>query len=210
MTAPPAAQLGHLQISDGATIPFALCRHERSEGAWLFKVGQWTDAQDIVDALATDGDPLYTALNGIDQGVRLWRDMILVANPRQSAMFRWDGAKLVRLPHALPDGAHFADAQGRDGGARFVDLDADGLEELVFSTDDRFGVDRFEPATGWKPLREARRSSVAPADAIPPFVVNGANNGAWFHSGHLWIQNEDTDHLPDHVDRRTFPWLLNR
>jgi hypothetical protein len=34
------------------------------------------------------------------------------------------------------------------------------------------------------------------------------NNGVWFHSRHLWAQNEETAHLPDLVDRRSFDQLL--
>ncbi|HUS35870.1 MAG TPA: PVC-type heme-binding CxxCH protein, partial [Verrucomicrobiae bacterium] len=47
-------------------------------------------------------------------------------------------------------------------------------------------------------------------DAIPAFVRAGANrhNGAWFHSKSLWVQNEDTAHLPDLVERRSFSELL--
>src|SRR6185436_6057169 len=34
------------------------------------------------------------------------------------------------------------------------------------------------------------------------------NNGAWFHSKRLWVQNEQTASLPDLVDRRSFVELL--
>ena len=35
---------------------------------------------------------------------------------------------------------------------------------------------------------------------IPPISRAGAarNNGFWSHSQHVWWQNEDTAHLPDH------------
>ena len=42
-------------------------------------------------------------------------------------------------------------------------------------------------------------------------IVRGAtNNGAWFHSKHLWVQNEDTAKMPNLVDRRSFEDLLKR
>src|SRR5262249_8998616 len=44
--------------------------------------------------------------------------------------------------------------------------------------------------------------------AIPMIARNGTNNGAWFHSRHLWVQNEDTALLPNLVDRRSFNQLL--
>ena len=45
---------------------------------------------------------------------------------------------------------------------------------------------------------------------IPPFVRSGPhrNNGAWFARGQLFIQNEDTAHLPDNVWRKTFAELI--
>ncbi len=40
-------------------------------------------------------------------------------------------------------------------------------------------------------------------------IVRGeTNNGAWFHSRHMWVQNEDTAKLPNLVDRRAFDDLL--
>jgi hypothetical protein len=39
---------------------------------------------------------------------------------------------------------------------------------------------------------------------------NGTNNGAWFHSKHLWVQNEDTAKMKDLVDRRSFEELLHK
>ena len=43
---------------------------------------------------------------------------------------------------------------------------------------------------------------------LPPFVRGGGDNGAFFHSRHLWVQNEHTSHLKDLVDRRSFAALL--
>jgi hypothetical protein len=44
--------------------------------------------------------------------------------------------------------------------------------------------------------------------AIPMITRNGTSNGAWFHSKHLWVQNEDTAKMKDLVDRRSFEDLL--
>ncbi|MBM3877225.1 MAG: c-type cytochrome [Verrucomicrobia bacterium] len=45
---------------------------------------------------------------------------------------------------------------------------------------------------------------------IPSFVRDSEhrNNGAWFHRGQLFVQNEDTAHLPDVVHRMAFSDLL--
>src|SRR6185295_2794961 len=45
---------------------------------------------------------------------------------------------------------------------------------------------------------------------VPMIVRSGAHpdNGVWFHSGSMWVRNEETDKLPDLVDRRSFKQLL--
>jgi putative membrane-bound dehydrogenase-like protein len=45
---------------------------------------------------------------------------------------------------------------------------------------------------------------------IPPFVRSSPhrNNGAWFHRNQLFVQNEDTAHLPDVVWRKSFSELI--
>src|SRR5207245_2908061 len=45
-------------------------------------------------------------------------------------------------------------------------------------------------------------------NAIPMIAREGTNNGAWLHSRHLWVQNEDTSLLKDLVDRRSLNDLL--
>jgi hypothetical protein len=45
----------------------------------------------------------------------------------------------------------------------------------------------------------------------PTFVrADGTNNGAFFHSGALWLQNEDTWKLPDHVFKLTFAEMIGK
>src|SRR5437588_362682 len=43
---------------------------------------------------------------------------------------------------------------------------------------------------------------------LPMISRKGQNNGAWFHSRSLWLQNEDTSLLKDLVDRRSFNEML--
>ena len=38
----------------------------------------------------------------------------------------------------LPEGAVIVDATGRDAGLRFVDVDEDAYDDIVFSNDDRY------------------------------------------------------------------------
>lgn len=125
-------------------------------------------------------------LIGHDGSVHAWN----------AAKSRWERAP-IRVPIRFP-------AEG-DPGARFVDLDADGDFDLVAANEDRQGVWRFESLKdGWKQVD-------LPNDfTIPRIARDGKNNGAWFHSQHLWVQNEDTQRLPDHVDRRSFAQLLSQ
>ena len=46
------------------------------------------------------------------------------------------------------------------------------------------------------------------AGALPMIARGGTDNGAWFRDRHLWVQNEDTCLLKEHVDRRGFNELL--
>ncbi len=58
--------------------------------------------------------------------------------------------------------------------------------------------------------RGPTNAPISSAKEIPPFVRPGPhrNNGAWFHRGQLFVQNEDTAHLPDHVWRKSFSELI--
>lgn len=108
---------------------------------------------------------------------------------------------------ALPPHARRFDDQGRDAGLRFVDLDEDGHLDVVFSNDEHYGVYLFDPSTnGW--TRKLAAGAAGEPGALPKIVKNGQNNGFFAHSRSLWWQNEDTDKLPDKVDRRSFNDLL--
>ena len=114
-------------------------------------------------------------------------------------------------------------------GLRFVDLNGDGFDDLLLSNEKEYAIYLWardvKPHLGWtqgwshKVLHEQRpplnveRSTLnvqRSEKAIPPFVRSGAhrNNGAWFHKGQLFVQNEDTAHLPDIVWRKSFSELI--
>ncbi|MHC4404041.1 MAG: FG-GAP-like repeat-containing protein [Planctomycetota bacterium] len=189
-----------------------LVRNERVAGVWHFDGQRWAQDPNGLDGLEIGG-PVYTALGGRDRGVRLCdldRDGIcevVVGNDQQQGVFRWsnDRCRWLRLPFSLPEGTAVVDARGRDAGLRFVDLDEDGFDDVVFSNAKRYGAHLFHSmADGWsRTTLEGRRGD---PDALPMIVrADGTNNGAWFSGRHMWVQNEDTGKkLPDHVDSRHF------
>jgi hypothetical protein len=113
----------------------------------------------------------------------------------------------VKLPSDLP----FL-FRNYDNGVRLVDVNSDGKLDLVQSVPDRYAIYLFKDwETGWsiKVLDEKRGDPAAKKPIIPPFIrADGTNNGVWFHSGAIWLQNEDTAKLPDGVEKVLFKDLL--
>jgi hypothetical protein len=198
-------RFGVLQASGFASI---LIRDETTAGLWHYDGDRWSSDPRGLAGLEWPS-PLATANAGCDQGVRL-RDLdgdgiceLLVSNPGRQAIFRFGSAGWMPATINLPEGLTVVDARGRDAGLRFVDLDADGCDDLVFSNAQRYAAYLFESlSAGWsRQLMDAARSKGRPL----PMIVreDGTNNGAWFKYRHMWVQNEDTGGvLPDHVDRR--------
>lgn len=137
----------------------------------------------------------------------------LAPGERQSAIK--PSGKPPELP--LPPGVLPTDPQGRDNGLRFVDLNGDGHDDIVFSNAQRYGVYLFNPVgrkdvdgrPGWTFVM--REGAAGDANSIPPIVrADGTNNGVWFKHGSMWVQNEDTSALPDKLRRIPFGELLKR
>ncbi|HSI61531.1 MAG TPA: PVC-type heme-binding CxxCH protein, partial [Candidatus Saccharimonadia bacterium] len=117
----------------------------------------------------------------------------------------------------LPDGVTIVNAQGRDNGVRFVDLNGDGYNDIVFSNAERYGVYVYNPTEkknvdwrlGWTFVM--REGKAGDANSLPQIVrADGTNNGVWFKHGSMWVQNEDTDKLPGVVRRISYEELLKQ
>src|SRR5579872_2436012 len=78
----------------------------------------------------------------------------------QAALSKWEFAAAARrnsrtpplesVRAGLPQGLSTTTADGRDAGLRFVDINEDGYDDIVFSNAERFGVYLFENAEkGW-------------------------------------------------------------
>ncbi|MCG8650346.1 MAG: FG-GAP-like repeat-containing protein, partial [Pirellulales bacterium] len=178
-----------------------LVNHESDQAIYRFSEQRFQRG-----ALPVELEDVRTSRDGVDQGVRL-RDLnhdgvaeILVANPSEKKVLRyrdgvWETAQPA-FPYAI------VDQQGRDRGARFVDLDGDSFDDFIISNGRQTAVHLYDRETGG-----FTRVVQGLAD-IPLIVRNGTNNGVWFAEEHMWVQNEDTNRLPDGVDRRSFVQLL--
>ena len=178
-------------------------QNDAASGLWHFSGTSWYEQPWGVKGLSTD-----TVLR--NEGMRL-RDLdgdgtceLLFAGEREGGAFRWDSsrAEWTRLPFAFPEATRIVDAHGRDAGLRFVDLDRDGHDDIVFSDSQRYSAHLFgDLSSGWnRPLVAARRDAEAPdgqdgstAPVIPAFVrADGSNNGVWTSHRRIRVQNEDT------------------
>ncbi|MBI2827001.1 MAG: c-type cytochrome [Planctomycetia bacterium] len=205
-------RFGVVRAGDDASMLVASKSHR---GAWTFRDGKWHDDQPLVAGLTIDGHDVLAGDNGRDRGVRL-RDLdrdgvceLLVGNDSQRAAFGFDRQENSwrRLPFSLPEGTAIVDARGRDAGLRFVDVDEDAYDDVVFSNDERYSIDLFRSMdAGWS--RRVASGKASTTGALPPIVKEGTNNGAWFQARHMWVHNETTDRMKDLVDRRAFADLL--
>lgn len=191
-----------------------LVHNEREAGVWHFTDGGWVQDEAMLEGLTHEGQPILTARGGRDQGVRL-RDLDgdgrceLIAGGSQQGIFRWHPADRTwrRLPFGLPPRTAIVDREGNDAGLRFVDVDGDGRDDVIFSNEQHYSLHLYTSLhKGWS--RQIRSGSRRDSDAIPMIVRLGTNNGAWFARRHMWVQNEDTHRLPDGVERRSFADLL--
>jgi peptidoglycan/xylan/chitin deacetylase (PgdA/CDA1 family) len=200
-------RFGVLNDSGRASV---LVRERQHAGLWHFDGSSWIADPAGLDGLTCDG-PVLTAAGGRDRGVRL-RDLdrdgvceLIVSNPAQQAIFRYTTDGWQRLAESLPNGLNIVDAQGRDAGLRFVDLNEDYFADVVFSDAQRYAAYLHDTTrAGWSNrIVDSPRTAGRPL----PMIVrgDGTNNGAWFRYGHMWVQNEDTGGvLSDHVDRFSF------
>ena len=206
-----------VQFGIGGRDGFAMMIDGAGRSAWRFDGEAWVEDPARAVGLDFDG-PAGTGPRGDDSrdlGFRL-RDLdgdgiseAILANESRNAVYRWsDGERRwTKLPFTLPEGARVVDSEGRDAGLRFVDLDEDGRDDILFSNDREYGVFLFDSMeTGWS--RNVMAGRAGDEKALPKIVRDGTDNGAWFHSRHLWVQNEDTATLPNLVDRRSFDDLL--
>ncbi|MBC8354455.1 MAG: c-type cytochrome [Planctomycetes bacterium] len=111
-----------------------------------------------------------------------------------------------RLPAGIPN------EHGIDTGYRVVDVNEDGFDDFIFSNGERYSLHLWDDDTNSWSIKviEGIRGKEGGIGPVIPMIVrpDGTNNGAWFHSRSMWVQNEDTNRLPDLVDRLSFDDML--
>jgi putative membrane-bound dehydrogenase-like protein len=190
-----------------------LVRNESVAGTWHFVDGKWVEDPSLLAGLGVEGRKILTQEKGRDRGVRL-RDLdrdgrceLIVSNESEQAIFGWTKKGWTKLSFALPEGTAIVNPAGQDNGLRFVDIDEDGYDDVLFSNGERYSLHLFASMKdGWS--RRVLSGKHGEAGEIPAISRNGTNNGAWIHSRQVWWGNERTPNLPDHVDRRSFNDLL--
>jgi putative membrane-bound dehydrogenase-like protein len=192
--------------------PSVLFRDEHEAGAWSFDGSRWVEDRTLLNGLDINGKSILTGgVSGVDVGVRL-RDLDgdgrceLIA--REGVFTRsQDNSTWRRLPFLLPSGTEVVDRNGWDGGLRFFDINEDGHADVIFSNEERYSLHLFTSMEkGWS--EQVLAGKRGDKGELPLIARRGSNRGAWFHSRHLWVQNEDTSLLNNLVDRRSFNDLL--
>src|SRR4051812_15662559 len=171
----------------------------KPNGAFTFDGQKWIE------------DPtLLAGLDGVSfEAVRL-RDLdkdgrceLIVGSPTQSAVYQYHPGehRWIKRAFALPQGTSIVDANGHDAGLRFVDVNEDGFDDVLFSNDKTSSLHLFESMqTGW--------TKKVDVGQLPVISKSGTSNGAWIHSRGLWVVNENTDKLPNFADRKYFNDML--
>lgn len=195
--------------------------------AWHFDGKDWIEQPAWIAGLEDGDTPILGGIGERDRGVRFrdvdhdGRSECVVANDTMQAIFQWNSDELRwrPMPLELPPGAAFVNAAGEDNGLRFVDVNRDGFDDVLFSHETAYGLYLYSPAsgtnapTGWsrRILGARRDQKPEPKVTLPAFVQAGPfrNSGAWFSQRTLWLQNEGTTGKPGAVDQRTFDALLN-
>ncbi|MBI2479557.1 MAG: polysaccharide deacetylase family protein [Planctomycetia bacterium] len=112
----------------------------------------------------------------------------------------------------FPEELATLDAKGRFDALRFIDVNEDGVNDIIFSNAERYSLHLWKNREeGWsiKVIEGVRGQEGGIGPVIPMIVrADGTNNGVWFHSRSMWVQNEDTNRLPDLVDRLSFDKML--
>ncbi len=211
---------GKFAVIDPRGFPAFFWGDDSGLKVWCFDGKDWLEQPKLLNGMEINGNPVRVVSGGSELGIRfrdlngdgicelisgftsiLWRHQLGILG-FDVQNFAWH-----QLPFSLPSTLALVDAEGNPTGLRFFDIDEDGYDDLVYSTEFRYRALLFDSMEkGWSiPAISATRSE---KNDVPAIVRNNANNGAWFHSRHLFVQNEDTAGMKDLVARVSFDKML--
>jgi hypothetical protein len=199
-------RFGVLQSGEMASF---LINNGTTSGVWHFDGSSWVQDNDYLNGLTVYAQPVLTASNGIDRGVR-FRDLdkdgiceLLVSNPDLNAVLVWNDSQTTWEPAdfgGLPSGVTIVRADGGDAGLKWTDVNEDGYDDIVFSDHLIYSLNIYVSISeGFS----HRRTGVRPGDDLIPMIVraDGTNNGAFSKGKTMYWQNEDTGgYLPYDID----------
>lgn len=211
---------GTLKTVENQSEVIALCADKSGFlKALRFRDLSWRSEPALLNGLAS---VRIAGTEGANPGLQL-RDLdasgsceLIVSNPEQNLILQWSESETTWKTNSFsfPPAISLVDSKGKDNGVRFVDVNEDGFDDLIYSNEKEFGLWLYiqtpKPHLGWKQgwNFQARSGRRGDPNEIPMINRVASNNGAWFKNGIMWVQNEDTATMPDKVDRRSFKELL--
>jgi putative membrane-bound dehydrogenase-like protein len=188
-----------------------LVRNDKEEvlRTWQLADGIWGWKSDYTKTPRASNRRPFEGYEPVGKVIHVGGQMILVGvktDGSEHAVFYRKGGTYVKAEWSLPPGARLWYRE-KDFGLRFIDIDEDGNDDIVFSNEKEYGIYLFtDMEHGWS--KKVIAGKAGDEGALPPIAINGKNNGFFVHSRSFWWQNESTNLLKDHVDRRSFNDLL--
>lgn len=138
-----------------------------------------------------------------------WKEM-LESRPGTNEVRHWNatGNAWEKADYALPGEAMLVDAAGRDAGLRFVDLNGDGFDDVLFSNSERYGIylwnTKVRPDLGWlRGWSQIVRAGLRRGDRNEPPSLVGAK--VELKDGQLVIRrpaSAGADNPPERINAR--------
>ncbi len=137
----------------------------------------------------------------------------LISRPGTNEVQRWNASSnaWVKADYALPKDVYLLDAAGKDAGLRFVDLNGDGFDDVLFSNPQSFAIYLWnkdvKPDLGWtRGWSQFVKSSTRSGAATEPPSLVGAE--VRIENGELIISRPAAGGKPATVERRSAKELI--
>ena len=155
-------------------------------------------------------NPLGTVLHDFDHDGVAEK---LVSRPGTNEIQRWNPTSQTweKADYALPGGVQLVDEAGQDAGLRFVDLNGDGFDDILFSNSKQYAIQLWSknvrPDLGWtRGWSQFVKSGTRTGAASEPPSLVGAE--VCVENGELIISRPAGDGKPARVERRSLKELI--